>query len=437
MKIQSQIDGRDVTSRPFIVIFTNTFPYETGETFLETELPYLLSLKRPLVLVPLYGQGLARPVPSTLEAPVIIAPPLLPFPPKNRSKLLFYGLCNFAPVFFAMNDFFTLKVWRSRFRIWRFATSWLLIRAILSRNKRLAHLQHPEQVTFYFYWGDKSVLLLPFLRHKGKTVVRFHGSDLYEEAHGFHPFRKLVLPFIDLACPISQHGADYLLLRYGALAPPISVARLGSIDHGLGPAPQSGTPFHIVTCARLVSIKRLHLIWKALKLLYRTTPLPPLRWTIIGDGPVRPQLQASIASITLSDNLSIELTGEMSHDEVMKFYRQTPVDLFMLTSKSEGVPVSIMEALSFGIPVMATAVGGVPELVSDDVGCLLPANPTVEEVKQRLLDFIDLPMCAREMKRRQARAVWETGWNGAVNFRKFALEISKISSRDAMYRVST
>jgi len=420
MSIKSIMSGWDTESHPFIVLFTNTYPYETGETFLETELPHLLSLKRPIVLVPMYGQGKARFIPSSPQAPVFVAPPLLPFSPLNRRKLLFHGLCNFTPAFFAVNDFFIQKVWRSGSKIWRFATSWLLLRAALYRNRWLFDLKHSNQVTLYFYWGDKSVGLLPFLSHKGKTIVRFHGSDLYEEANGFHPFRVRILPLIDLACPVSQHGADYLRLRYGAIAPPISVARLGTIDHGLGPVPLSGAPFQMVTCARLVSLKRLHLVWEALQLLHHTQRLPfPIQWTIIGDGPVRPELETSIKATTLSDTLSVQLLRDIPHDTVMQFYRNTPVDLFVLTSSSEGVPVSIMEALSFGIPVMATAVGGVPELVSDEVGCLLPINPPANEVALRLLDYMELPPSKRNAKRSAARNVWETGWNGDVNFKKF------------------
>jgi glycosyltransferase involved in cell wall biosynthesis len=104
----------------------------------------------------------------------------------------------------------------------------------------------------------------------------------------------------------------------------------------------------------------------------------------------------------------------------MRYYRNTPIDLFMLTSRSEGVPVSIMEALSFGIPVFATAVGGVPEMVSDEVGCLLPMNPTVEEIAQKLLDFIALSPSERTVKRTAARSAWETNWDADVNYRKFS-----------------
>ena len=479
-----------------IVIFTNTYPYGSGETFFETELPYLLSLKKRIVLLPLYGSGTMRFVPSSKEAPVATLPPLLPFPPKKRHKLLFHGLFNCAPLCFGINEFFAQSVWRSRTKMWRYATSWLLIRTVLSQNRRLFdRLLQPEQdassnpqeakiptrstlhkgdtitssTIFYFYWGDKSALLLPFLRKRfrqrygnapfPRTIVRFHGSDLYEEATGFLPFRTRTLPHIDLACPVSRHGAEYLRQRYGVLTPPLLVARLGTIDWGLGPEPpfpnHQPPPLHIVTCARLVALKRIHLIWEALMLLHTTRRLTvPLRWTLIGEGPLRLELEREVRhsvqegvvqehsvqesavkehivqedvvqkdiaqkDIAQEGALSVHFTGHLPQDAIMEFYRNTPIDLFILTSESEGVPVSIMEALSFGIPVVATAVGGIPELVSEANGGLLPAHPKANDVAEAIQRFIHLSPSERRSKRQAARAAWEQEWNASVNFTKW------------------
>ena len=413
---------------PPILIFTNTFPYETGETFLGTEFPYLISLNRPIVIIPLYGEGRKRFLPS----PVVVTPPLLPFSPKERLKLLFFGIFNVAPLFFALHDFFTQRIWRSGNRIWQFGTSVLLVRSILSIDHRLfdKYVTGIEGTTLYFYWGNQTALILPFLRkrfHKKypnktfpKTIVRFHRTDLYEEAKGFLPFRNRLFPAIDLACPISQHGANYLKQRYGALAPPISVSPLGTVDYGLGPSPVPHGAFHLVSCANVSPVKRIELTLEALLWLFHQQRInQPVCWTHIGEGPLRSRLEATIAVQNRSNLLTINFCGYMSHEAIMEYYQKTAVDLFVSTSRSAGIPVSMMEALSFGIPVMATAVGGVPELVSDKAGRLLPENPTVEEVAQQLLDFIQLPVSERAHIRKQARAVWEAGWNGEVNFREF------------------
>jgi glycosyltransferase involved in cell wall biosynthesis len=68
------------------------------------------------------------------------------------------------------------------------------------------------------------------------------------------------------------------------------------------------------------------------------------------------------------------------HSEVHAVYRSQKVDGFILLSDSEGIPVSIMEALSYGIPVIATDTGGVSEIVTDTNGILLPSNPEIGKI---------------------------------------------------------
>lgn len=408
MIFNTQQDGRGLEPRPFIVIFTNTFPYGTGETFFEMELPYLLALKHPVILAPLYGTGMMRTIPSVPEAPVSVAPPLLSFDPKDKFRLFCHGLFNGAPLFFALRDFFTAQIWRSRKKTWSFGVSFLLLRALHSKNRLF--FSQLGKAHLYFYWADKTALILPFLANKGKVVVRFHGSDLYEEVKGCLPFRKRIFPHIDLACPTSQHGADYLRARYGSTTPPLMVARLGTPDYGLGPEPLPTAPFHIVSCANVISLKRIELILQALTFIHR-----PVSWTHIGDGPLRHHIEKAAQEA----GLSVHFCGALPHEAVMEFYKNTSVHLFVSTSRSEGVPVSMMEAMSFGIPVMATAVGGVPELVSDRIGVLLPANPLPEEIAQKLSDFIHLPQDTSVQKRQAARTEWENRWSAQKNYPLF------------------
>ena len=405
------------------IIFTNCYPYEPGETFLATELPYLLRAEASVCLIPLYGQGLPRALPGPDESTSAL-PPLLPFSPKNRRCLLFKGLCNYAPIGFVFTDFFADGVWKSRTKIWPFMTSALLIRALLSRKDFWDGLLQGlgDHDVLYFYWGDKTALLLPFLRRRWarmfpsrpfpKSIVRFHGSDLYETAKGYLPFRKRLFPAIDLACPISEHGANYLRETYGSLTPPLQVSRLGTPDFGLGPEPQDGV-FHLVSCSSLIPLKRPELIPEALEILQLQGFSIPIRWTHIGDGPLRSALEVRLKPSPL---LSAQFLGHLPHEAVMDFYRQHPVNLQVLTSRSEGIPVSLMEALSFGIPVLATNVGGVSELVKEDWGMLLPAALTAQELANALTQFLYLSTEEARGLRQAARKAWAQHWSAEQNF---------------------
>ncbi len=94
----------------------------------------------------------------------------------------------------------------------------------------------------------------------------------------------------------------------------------------------------------------------------------------------------------------------------------------MNVSESEGVPVSIMEAQSFGIPVIATNVGGTPEIVNEENGHLLTANPTANEIAS---SFYDVAFNKEKWKnkRKLSHKNWEENFNAEKNYRAFADEI--------------
>jgi glycosyltransferase involved in cell wall biosynthesis len=96
-----------------------------------------------------------------------------------------------------------------------------------------------------------------------------------------------------------------------------------------------------------------------------------VRLRIAGDGPDKPALEAEIARLGLHP--SVELLG--TRDDVDELL--AAADLFVLSSDSEGLPMSVLEAMAAGLPVVATAVGGIPELVADrETGMLVPPRDT-------------------------------------------------------------
>ncbi|MCB0101170.1 MAG: glycosyltransferase, partial [Anaerolineales bacterium] len=109
-------------------------------------------------------------------------------------------------------------------------------------------------------------------------------------------------------------------------------------------------------------------------------------------------------------------------------YITHPVDVFVNVSSTEGTPVSIMEAISCGIPVTATAVGGNVEIVQERNGFLLAENPTPDEIADALLSVMD----ARELwleKRKGSREVWQERYNETKNFEAFAHRLVEIRKR--------
>ena len=98
--------------------------------------------------------------------------------------------------------------------------------------------------------------------------------------------------------------------------------------------------------------------------------LPGVRLSLVGDGPLRPMIEARIAALGLQDR--IRLTGWL--DEVAVRAELSAATALVLPSFAEGLPMVVMEAMAAARPVIATAIAGLPELVTRDTGWLVPAG---------------------------------------------------------------
>lgn len=125
----------------------------------------------------------------------------------------------------------------------------------------------------------------------------------------------------------------------------------------------------IVSVGRLAEPKDFATLVSALSLL----PAGQARLRVLGAGPLREQLEAQIRELALSD--AVELIGEVA--DVRPYLREA--DLFVLSSRSEAMPLSVLEAMAAGLPVVASDVGGLSEVVVEgETGFLVPAGDPVE-----------------------------------------------------------
>lgn len=430
-----------------LIIFSNTYPYRYGESFLEEELAVLVNYFNDITVIPLhYGNREIR----TMPAGVKLAEPILDFSPKNRTHLMIDGLFNLSSFDGVGDYYFSSGIFSGR-KIWSFHRYLLLRRAMLkSIRKKIRRIGGDgEDVLLYFYWGDKSVMILPELKKafpEARAVVRFHGADLYEEVPGMIPFRKRIFPCIDLAVTISEEGRKYLYSRYSSFCPKnVVVSHLGVKDYKFNYMFESSSPespyqpfaaqeitseesvFRLVSCSDLIPLKRVGLVMDALELIssdeLTVFGYDRIEWTHIGEGEMFHPLRSRAASYMQKpehSHFSFAFKGAMRHQEVMRLYKENRYDLFILLSENEGIPVSIMEALSFEMPVLASSVGGVPEIVGDDCGVLLPASPSPFEVKAAILSFMAKDRKDIESMRKSARTDYETRWDSDKNYSSFA-----------------
>jgi glycosyltransferase involved in cell wall biosynthesis len=170
-------------------------------------------------------------------------------------------------------------------------------------------------------------------------------------------------------------------------------------------------------------VKRLHLLVDALEQINRLD----IDWIHIGDGPMEDEIvNRAKQKFRSKSNIHFTFRGALPNDALMQFYRGTYVDLFINTSSAEGIPVTIMEAQSFGIPVVAPRVGGVPEIVSDGNGRLFDADASPLTIANLITEVLELPPGDYGALRRQAFQNWKTRYNADNNFSTFIAEIQQL-----------
>jgi colanic acid/amylovoran biosynthesis glycosyltransferase len=386
-----------------ILIFTDNYPFGKSEPFLAPELKFINRSFDKVSVLP-FDTGKDKKVRDIPEKTEILTPVFNEV--KKKSELLIKGLFNTSILLILLDEGLRSKVWKSmaRFRIW--ATHFLMIRSLLSEIKHRDLINFFNQFdVLYFYWGLCWSQVLPFLPTsvKAKIVVRFHGSDLYEYTNdGYIPWRHEQLSRIDRAIAISETGKKYIENQYPFMKDKILISRIGTEDYGINPYMKSDT-LHLVSCSNLVPVKRVGLIANALAKLKI-----PSTWVHFGDGPDMKMIKKSVEQ--LPSHIKAELKGFVRHDDLINYFRTTSTDLFLNVSRSEGVPVSVMEAMSFGIPVIATDVGGTSEIVSDRNGLLIDADFYPEELAGKIetiaqkTDFNDLRLASRREWKKKSMA---------------------------------
>ena len=278
--------------------------------------------------------------------------------------------------------------------------------------------------TFWFYTYTRTAILLKkILPENVKIITRAHRYDLYSEQNSLNyiPLRIYMLENVDYVLPCSEDGSNYLKNKYPDYADKIRTAYLGSEDYGVARAGHEGQ-FTIVSCSRVEPVKRIKLIAEAIKRIRLQNINTDVRWIHIGDGSQLNTIKK--LSEELIEDGSIKFQGAMDNAKVMEFYKTHKIDLFVNVSESEGLPISIMEAISVGIPVLATDVGGVKEIIDTGNGWLVSKDISVNELAKKIVDISKLDYKCLYEKRKASREKWEKHFNIGNNVAQLYEEIT-------------
>ena len=274
-------------------------------------------------------------------------------------------------------------------------------------DRRGADLMH-------IYFGHTGVHLLPFIEQWNKPcVVSFHGADVANKPDVAEYDRKLRRLFeaVPLILARSQSLVDRLV-QLGCPPERLRINRTG-VPLNEFPLVQRDPPvnghWRLLQACRLIPKKGVATSIRAFAILQREFPNAEL--LIAGKGPLQPKLEGLAAQLGISDK--VHFCGFLTQQDLMKLYATSHLFLHPseteLDQNQEGIPNSVLEAMSTGLAVAATHHGGIPEAVHHGRTGLL--------VKEG--DFVSLAESVAAMLR-STQTFREMGWlaseSVAVNF---------------------
>jgi colanic acid/amylovoran biosynthesis glycosyltransferase len=355
-----------------VAYLTTCFPNQV-DTFVRREMQSLPARELSLVAVCSLRQGAGQLDPAD--------PPLLQAKSGPRELLCFLWWAVRRPIFFARllrtaflldrREIFLLKQGHSSF-----IKSILLLPRLIDIDSRLDNqVQHLHAQ----FAGIATTAAFLLAQLRGITFsFTAHGSDIF-----VYPPQNLRLR---LACcafcvTVSDYGKQYLLNEYGQeFEDKIHVVRCGiqtELYLQLRREP-CATPPRFLTVALLSRVKGIDVFLRALA-CYRAKGGNPLEYHIVGDGPERTALQTDVQELGLADWVTFH--GLQGVDGVRA--QLQGCDIFVLPSRSEGFPVSLMEAAAAGLPLLASQITGIPEILQAEVnGIFLTPDNVAQQAGQ-------------------------------------------------------
>tara|TARA_B110001452_G_scaffold75358_1_gene61087 strand:- start:2520 stop:3746 length:1227 start_codon:yes stop_codon:yes gene_type:complete len=401
-----------------LILVTSTFPYGTSETFLENEIGVIAdAFDSVLILCTRTSSKKHRVIPDNCSVGF--------YDVDVTSKIKISSVLGTFTRLFWNELRIIRKDYRKRISIGILSS--LLISLYQGRKISFAIEKimiekgyENDNTVLYSYWCGDTAIALGFLKKRIsdlKSISRMHRWDIYFEESKFNylPLRHFIYNNLNQLHSISDDGKKYAEDVWKINPKKIIVSRLGvkrQVNN------DGAVRKIIVSCSNLIPVKRVELIVQALSRIENTS----ISWVHFGDGVELEKIRDE-ASENLQGRVGYDFKGRVSNTDLMEWYAENKPSVLINVSSSEGVPVSIMEAMSFGIPVMATNVGGNSEIVNNENGILLEENPSIEDIKNAINNFDELSDEEKKRKRASAFATWQSDYNAEKNYTSFVEKI--------------
>jgi len=406
-----------------ILIITWNYPYYPGEQFLETEIEFWGNNEGvDIIILPSNTRGEPREIPQNIKLIKIF----------NQRNDFFFIIFQF---FFSKILYIEIKylIQEKKINIHNLINLCYSVLKTAFFRKKLENWIRKYGVIdiVYTYWNSEQTYAACILKKKGlikSIITRTHGYDIYEERrqNNYMPLKRQFLPLMDKIYVLSEQAKIYLLYRYKIPENKVNIQRLGIHVGNETSGVTKVNEFHLVSVSSITRVKRIERIIDSLDLFLAKNTNIKCFWTHIGSGILEKKIKEySFTKLKYSKNLEVSFLGEISNEKVREFYISNKVDMFINVSESEGTPVSIMEAMSMGIPAMGPCIGGIPELITVKSGYLLPEKPTIQEIAEGLEKM--LVLSKNKDVRINAKRIVETRFSAKKNYKTFVHEITSIN----------
>lgn len=407
-----------------LLLVTARWPLSDVHEFLNDEIHHLSDRFSRIIVAPLRPTGPQRgslPKPVTVDRSLADSLTRLPLGGRLHSRAAIAGARAWLPnpVGGSWPRAFPQEPSRDAIRWYR---ALLLSRADARSVGLWAASRKPPDLA-YSFWLNMVPAALRAAWPNTPIVSRAHGGDVYSEAHGWQsiPFQERSLEACTLVAAVSQSGADYLRDKFPEYADRIRVRTLGIPDLGGLATASPGAELRLLSASSIDANKRVDLIFDVVCALAQEGR--NVAWTHIGTGPDAPALLARVGNAPPS--LRVRLMGQIPPEQVRSEVLNGGYHAFINLSLSEGASVALMEAQCVGLPVVATAVGGTPEVAPPACNELVPASEPAPGVASAVLRAAQRP----ELQRRTRRQHWEDHYNERTTYARWSAELVSLAVR--------
>lgn len=274
---------------------------------------------------------------------------------------------------------------------------------------RAIKLLRNDDITLYSYWLSYDAYACARVKSRNEKIIaisRAHSYEIQINRNICNPYlmKKYICKYLDSVYFISYDSYNSFVDYYGK-NDKFHVLYLGSTLRNTGLVERSSNNrLTILSCSAIVSVKRLDRIINALSEIDEIK----ITWIHIGDGPEKERIMKMAHDELKGMNIEFEFMGKLKNVQVHNIMKRKDVNVFVNSSESEGIPVSIMEAMSVGLPVIAPEICGIPELVDSECGILYNKKNGGISLKDALLMFYYLDNKTKYEMGRKAYSKWKS-----------------------------